>query len=60
MDALPVAEQEMLMDTIIGGTEICNPRELAHHILEQILEWSGEAPLDDMTVLVVGIWSLEK
>jgi len=33
---------------------------MAHYILEQVLEWSGEAPLDDMTVLVVGIWSLEK
>jgi len=60
LDALPVEEQELIMETIIGGTNLNNPKEMAHHILEQILEWSGEAPLDDMTVIAVGIWSLEK
>ncbi len=60
MDALPVGEQDMLMKMIIEGTSLQNPKELAHHILEQVLECSGEVPLDDMTVLVVGIWSLEK
>lgn len=60
MDALPVGEQDFLMQMIIEGTRIQNPKELAHHILEQVLECSGEIPLDDMTILVVGIWSLEK
>lgn len=60
MDALPVGEQDFLMQMIIEGTQINNPKEIAHHILEQVLECSGEIPLDDMTVLVVGIWSLEK
>lgn len=60
LDALPVGEQDFLMDTIIGGTDMNNPKELAHHILEQVLEFSGETPLDDMTVLAVGLWSLEK
>lgn len=60
LDALPVEEQELIMETIISGTNLNNPKEMAHHILEQILEWSGEAPLDDMTVIAVGIWSLEK
>lgn len=57
MDALPVGEQDMLMETIIGGTSIPNPKEMAEHILEQVLNFSGEKPLDDMTVLVIGIWS---
>lgn len=60
MDALPVGQQDFLMQVIIEGTELNNPKELAHHILEQVLECSGQVPLDDMTVLVVGIWSLEK
>ncbi|MEF9941727.1 MAG: SpoIIE family protein phosphatase [Lachnospiraceae bacterium] len=60
LDALPVGEQEVLLSTIIQGANINNPKEMAHHILEQVLEWTGEVPLDDMTVLVVGIWSLEK
>ena len=59
MDALPVGEQDFLMQMIIEGTQIHNPKEIAHHILEQVLECSGEVPVDDMTVLVVGIWSLE-
>lgn len=60
MDALPVGEQEVLMKTIIMGTQMTNPKEIAHHVLEQVLECSGEIPLDDMTVMAVGIWSLEK
>ncbi len=60
MDALPVGEQEFLMRMIIEGTNLNNPKELAHHILEQVLECSGEIPLDDMTVVVIGMWSLEK
>ena len=58
MDALPVGEQEFLLDTIIRGTSLNNPKEMAHHILEQVLEWTGEDPMDDMTVLVIGIWRI--
>lgn len=58
MDALPIGEQEMWMSTFIRGTSINNPKELAHHILEQVLEWTGEPPQDDMTVIVVGLWEL--
>lgn len=60
MDALPVGEQELLMKQIIGGCNQQNLKEMAHHILEQVLTFSGQVPLDDMTVLVAGIWSLEK
>ena len=60
MDALPVGEQEFVMKMLIEGTQLHNPKEFAHHILEQVLQCSGEVPLDDMTVVVIGIWSLEK
>lgn len=60
LDALPVGEQDLLMKMIIEGTHSQNPKEVAHYILEQVLACSGEVPLDDMTVLVVSIWSLEK
>jgi len=56
MDALPVGEQDFLMQMIVEGTAMQNPKEIAHHILEQVLECSGQVPLDDMTVLVVGLW----
>lgn len=58
MDALPIGEQEALMSTFIRGTSINNPKELAHHILGQVLEWTGEVPQDDMTVIAVGVWKL--
>ena len=58
MDALPVGEQDVLMSTFIEGSNIVNPKELAHHILGQVLEWTGEVPIDDMTVLAVGMWKL--
>lgn len=58
LDALPPGEQERLLDLIIGGNPIENPKELAHDILEKVLELSGESPMDDMTVLVAGIWEV--
>lgn len=58
MDALPPGEQEVLMTAFVEGAVMNNPKELAHHILGQVLEWTGEAPMDDMTVIVIGIWSL--
>jgi stage II sporulation protein E len=60
MDALPVGEQDFLMKMIVEGTSLNNPKELAHHVLEQVLECSGKVPADDMTVVAIGIWSLEK
>ena len=59
LDALPVGEQELIMKMIIEGTSITNPKEMAHHILEQVLECSGEIPLDDMTIMVVACGVLQ-
>ena len=56
LDALPVGEQDILLETIIQGSDICNPGEMAHHVLEQVLAWTGREPADDMTVLAAGIW----
>nr|WP_317377862.1 SpoIIE family protein phosphatase [uncultured Faecalimonas sp.] len=56
LDALPVVEQELLMETIIGGMRLVNPKEMAQYILDQVLIFTGETPKDDMTVLVAGIW----
>ncbi len=56
LDALPVGEQDILLETIIQGSDIRNPKEMAHHVLEQVLAWTGREPADDMTVLAIGIW----
>lgn len=58
MDALPPGRQEELLDLIISGTSIENPKELAHYILEKVLELSSGEPKDDMTILVAGIWEV--
>lgn len=57
LDALPVGEQDILLETIIQGSMIANPGEMARHILEQVLAWTGKEPADDMTVLAVGLWA---
>lgn len=56
MDALPPGEQETLMSTFIREADIINPKEMAHHLLGRVLEWTGEKPMDDMTILAIGIW----
>lgn len=56
LDALPEGEQERLLDLIILGTPIENPKELAHYVLQKVLELTDKEPQDDMTVLVAGIW----
>lgn len=56
LDALPVGEQDLLLETIIQGSVISNPKEMAHYVLEQVLAWTGKEPEDDMTVLAVGLW----
>ena len=58
MDALPAGEQDTLMCAFIEGTDIVNPKELAHYLLGKVLEKSGENPADDMTIVTAGIWKL--
>ena len=58
LDALPPARQDSLMSQFISEADMQNPKELAHHILERVLECSGEKPVDDMTILVIGVWRI--
>lgn len=58
LDALPDGEEERLLDLMIQGTQIENAKELAHYILEKVLELGKNPPGDDMTVLVAGIWGI--
>lgn len=58
LDALPAGEQEHLLDLMILGSTITNPKEMAHYILEKVLELGKNPPGDDMTVLVAGIWHI--
>lgn len=58
MDALPAKEQDTLMTEFIREANTVNPKELAHCLLGKVLEWSGEKPTDDMTIMAVGLWKL--
>ncbi len=58
MDALPAKEQEELMIQYINELHTVNPKELAHALLGKVLEKSGEKPVDDMTIMAVGLWKL--
>lgn len=58
IDALPPGRQDKLMEEFIANIDMQNPKEIAHHILGQVLECSDETPVDDMTVLVIGIWKI--
>lgn len=58
LDALPAGEQDTLMNGFISEIDVQNPKEVAHHILEKVLESSSGLPVDDMTILVIGIWKI--
>lgn len=58
LDALPSGEQDRLMNGFLRSADMQNPKEMAHYILEEVLEYSDETPVDDMTVLVIGIWKI--
>lgn len=56
LDALPLDRQEEVMKEIILQTRGNAPKELGRGILERVLGYSEYHAVDDMTVLVAGIW----
>ena len=56
LDVLPVEHQEKLMKDIILEHQTNNPKELADYILDRVRQYKNGRFLDDMTVLVMGIW----
>ena len=57
LDALPFDREEETMKEIILGTRKRNPREMGRAILEKVLCYSNYCAMDDMTVLVAGMWN---
>jgi len=56
LDALPIERAEETMKEIILQTHSSVPKELGRGILERVLGYSEYRAMDDMTVLVAGIW----
>lgn len=55
LDALPAAHQEKLIKDIILEHDTGNPSELAAYILARVRQYREKEPVDDMTVLVMGL-----
>lgn len=56
MEALPFLEKEEILMEIISMAKKKNPEQLAEEILQDALNYIGEYPCDDMTVIVAGIY----
>lgn len=55
-DYLHVPDPEETLREILETIEMNNPGQMARHILERILLFTGGRVPDDMTVLTAGIW----
>lgn len=56
LDCLKDVDKEVTMQKIIMEMKTNNPQEMANYILEKALAENEHIPLDDMTVLVAGVW----
>lgn len=56
IDGIDAEDQERIVGEIIRNAKTNNPREMANIILNEILQQCHGTPIDDMTVLVGGIW----
>lgn len=54
--SIPEEEQVAVMEHILQGMELLNPKDMANSIMEKMLRECNCNPEDDMTVLVFGIW----
>lgn len=56
LDALPVEQQEETMKEIIMQVHSTTPKEFGRSVLERVLGYCEYRAIDDMTVLVAGVW----
>ena len=56
LDALEDEDCEALMAETIRGLTERNPQEIAEKLMQIVLCRCGGRILDDMTILVVGVW----
>lgn len=56
LDALGATEADATMEQMLLQLEPSNPKEMANQLLSQVLSRCGYCPMDDITILVFGIW----
>ena len=57
LDALPFEMEEETMKEIIMTTKNRSPKEMGRTILERVMGFNNYKAMDDMTVLVAGMWN---
>lgn len=56
MEALPFLDKEEVLMEIIAGARARKPDQMAEEILSDALNYIGEYPNDDMTIIVIGVF----
>lgn len=56
LDSIKVEDKEGYMEEFIAGLTSNNPQEIANQILNHGLEQTDFIPVDDMTVVAIGVW----
>lgn len=56
LDCVQEEDKEAFLQKVIMDIDIQSPQEIANIILSAALKQQGYVPMDDMTVLVTGIW----
>lgn len=56
LDSLPEVDKEKKMAGIINAIDVRNPNAMAEEIMTKALSYSDMKPVDDMTVLVMGLF----
>lgn len=54
--SVPEEEQIKVMENLLMDTEQVNPKDMANYIMEKMLRECNCNPVDDMTILVFGLW----
>lgn len=55
LSPLPISMTEQVMAQLISAIDTLNPKEMAKEILDSVLKECNYEPIDDMTVMVLGI-----
>lgn len=56
LDCIQEVEKETYVSKFIAGLKATTPQEIADRLLDMALEQNDHVAIDDMTILVVGIW----
>lgn len=56
LDCIQAEDKEQYLEDIIMNMKITNSGDMANYILERAIEQNNHTAMDDMTVIVAGVW----